>query len=299
MWLKGNLHTHTSRSDGDASPDLVAKIYRELGYDFVVLTDHNVRTGPEHLENPTDGILIIAGTELSASSLKGPVHLCALGVSSDPPPAEAFNADHPAESLQKMIDWAISDRALPMVCHPNFHYAISAEDILLLENCNLLELYNGHASCNYYAAGGMPGSEDVWQAVLAADGRFYGTATDDTHTYQRPYPTSTAPPARGWVVVEAQQRSPEAVLEALKAGRFYASTEIEIEHYSASSEKAEIRIAGSEMLRYSIELMGPRGTVLAEVHGTQAEFDLTGVPKPCRIRVRSTRGGFAWTQPVW
>ena len=40
-WFKGNIHTHTTNSDGDSSPDHVSKWYKQNNYDFLVLTDHN------------------------------------------------------------------------------------------------------------------------------------------------------------------------------------------------------------------------------------------------------------------
>ena len=41
-WWKGNTHTHTLWSDGDAAPEKVADWYVAHGYDFLVLSDHNV-----------------------------------------------------------------------------------------------------------------------------------------------------------------------------------------------------------------------------------------------------------------
>ncbi len=41
-WWKGNTHTHTLWSDGDGAPDLVTDWYVSQGYDFLVLSDHNV-----------------------------------------------------------------------------------------------------------------------------------------------------------------------------------------------------------------------------------------------------------------
>ena len=40
-WWKGNTHTHTWWSDGDSPPENVAAWYREHGYQFLVLSDHN------------------------------------------------------------------------------------------------------------------------------------------------------------------------------------------------------------------------------------------------------------------
>jgi predicted metal-dependent phosphoesterase TrpH len=39
-WYRGNLHAHSDRSDGAASPVQVIDEYRAAGYDFVLLTDH-------------------------------------------------------------------------------------------------------------------------------------------------------------------------------------------------------------------------------------------------------------------
>ena len=43
-WFKGNTHTHTVNSDGDSTPDEVVRWYREHGYNFLVLSDHNYLT---------------------------------------------------------------------------------------------------------------------------------------------------------------------------------------------------------------------------------------------------------------
>ena len=39
-WLKGNLHTHTTRSDGSLTPQERVDAYEKMGYDFLALTDH-------------------------------------------------------------------------------------------------------------------------------------------------------------------------------------------------------------------------------------------------------------------
>ena len=40
-WWKGNTHTHSWWSDGDSPPENAAAWYREHGYDFLVISDHN------------------------------------------------------------------------------------------------------------------------------------------------------------------------------------------------------------------------------------------------------------------
>jgi hypothetical protein len=41
-WYRGNTHTHTLWSDGDAAPEAAVAWYRDRGYHFLVLSDHNV-----------------------------------------------------------------------------------------------------------------------------------------------------------------------------------------------------------------------------------------------------------------
>ena len=42
QWYKGNLHTHTFWSDGDAPPEITVDWYKTNGYDFLALSDHNI-----------------------------------------------------------------------------------------------------------------------------------------------------------------------------------------------------------------------------------------------------------------
>lgn len=41
-WFKGNTHTHTLWSDGNDFPDMVVDWYKDKGYDFLALSDHNI-----------------------------------------------------------------------------------------------------------------------------------------------------------------------------------------------------------------------------------------------------------------
>ena len=50
-WWKGNLHTHTLWSDGDDYPEQIAKWYKDHGYHFLTLTDHNtLQTGERWID---------------------------------------------------------------------------------------------------------------------------------------------------------------------------------------------------------------------------------------------------------
>lgn len=51
LWYRGNTHTHTLNSDGDSTPDEVVGWYRERGFHFIVLTDHELVTPVEGLNS--------------------------------------------------------------------------------------------------------------------------------------------------------------------------------------------------------------------------------------------------------
>lgn len=64
-WYKGNLHSHTTDSDGTLTPEEAVKAYREHGYSFLCLSDHNVFSDYREKYNRKD-FLILPGTEIAA-----------------------------------------------------------------------------------------------------------------------------------------------------------------------------------------------------------------------------------------
>ncbi len=85
QWFKGNLHTHTINSDGDSTPDDVARWYKEHRYNFLVLTDHNFLTEPEGLNSifaARNKFLLIPGEEVTAKHEEKPIHINAFDIRS-------------------------------------------------------------------------------------------------------------------------------------------------------------------------------------------------------------------------
>ena len=82
-WYKGNTHTHTLNSDGDTSPDEVARWYREHNYQFLVLSDHNYLTsvdGLNALMGADERFLLIPGEEVTDRFETKPIHINGLNV---------------------------------------------------------------------------------------------------------------------------------------------------------------------------------------------------------------------------
>ena len=66
MWYKGNLHTHTTDSDGECPPEEVVRRYRERGYDFIAITDHHLYSD-YHEQYGGEDFLILPAVEAAAS----------------------------------------------------------------------------------------------------------------------------------------------------------------------------------------------------------------------------------------
>src|SRR4026208_1260975 len=84
-WYKGNTHPHTLNSDGDSTPDEVVRWYREHGYQFLVLTDHNYLTSVDALNalhGAADKFRVVRGEEVTSTVNTKAVHINGLNVSS-------------------------------------------------------------------------------------------------------------------------------------------------------------------------------------------------------------------------
>jgi hypothetical protein len=101
------------------------------------------------------------------------------------------------------------------------------------------------------------------------------------------------------VVVKAAGLEAGAVLEALEAGRFYASTGVELEDVVVGDTRLEVRIRPRGDFRYTTTFIGAGGRVLGTVHGPVAAFELAAPESYVRARVADSGGAVAWVQPVF
>jgi len=297
-WYKGNTHTHTLNSDGDSSPDEVARWYRERGYHFLVLSDHNFLTSVDGLNaliGADERFLIIPGEEVTDAVQGKPLHINALA------PRELVRPQGGTtivEALQRDIDAIRGANGVPHLNHPNFGWAVTAADIARVRNDRLFEVYNGHPLVNNMGGGGMPGLEEMWDVILSSGKLLFGLATDDAHHFKRPDDPTASGPGRGWVVVRAERLGAREILDALERGDFYASTGVELEEIQRSAGRMSVRIKAATSSRYTTRFIGRDGRVLAESHANPAVYDITGTEGYVRAVVLESNGKKAWVQPV-
>ena len=294
-WYKGNIHTHTTESDGDADPEFVTTWYRDHGYDFLVLSDHNHRTILEHeLEG---GPLMIPGEEVSSRIFGGsvPIHINAIGIRHV---VEPTNLDDIVATLQANVNAIVNAGGIAQLNHPNYEWAFNHEHITQVEGASLLEIHNAHPAMNGYGAPGKPGVEEMWDLVLSAGNIIFGTATDDSHNYHD-YTPDASNPGRGWVVVNAPELTVDAIVEGLANGNFYSSTGVTLSELSISQDRIQLEIEPDRSAICVTTFSGRDGDVLKEVEGARATHELTGDEGYVRATVRSSNGFRAWTQPVF
>jgi len=217
-WLRCQLHCHTTRSDGRPEPHVLAAHYAEAGFDVLAVTDHWGITVPE-----CDDLLVLPASELSAQLDRPPfeAEVLAIGIDVLPEPREAF------ASIGECAAWIADQGGAAFLAHPRWSM-LRLDDVIGATALHGLEVLNG--GCEIEQGSGL--SDALWDELLDAGAHLTGIATDDAHAAGA---ADGSDSLVGWTMVRAVARTREAVLDALRAGAFYATT---------GPELAGIRVVG-------------------------------------------------------
>ena len=301
-WYKGNLHCHSTNSDGRSSPEEVARFYRSVGMDFVSISDHNRLTAlAEYGDAIDDEVPGIPSCEYTGGKN---CHVLAVDVDAAVAPAGDQASAAPREILQDGVDRIRAAGGVPVLCHPCWNWAWDHETAMQIEGATHFEVFNASPDCNSYPGFGRSCPEEIWDRALTAGRRIYGVATDDAHWHRGAegggrLPTHLMTGGLGWVVIRAEDASRAALRDAFEAGHFYASTGVELGTYRVTREGIEMEIASWSNEHAVIEFVGARGELLASEHGLAAAYRFTGDETYVRARVADTTGCYAFTQPVF
>ena len=292
---RGNLHTHSTRSDGVLPPEEVCRRYRAEGYDFLALTDHfiGIYGYPMVDTRPfrTDSFTTLIGAELhSGAQGNGELwHILAVGLPDDfaPPSTTSFIAEPGQETGPELAARAVAAGAFVAIAHPQWS-GLTLADARSITAAHAVEIYNHGcaAGCD------RPDGAAIADLLLTEGRRLSLIATDDAHFSEPDH-------FGGWVMVKATENTPEALLAALKRGDFYSSQGPQIHDIRVEGEKAIVECSAA----VSVIAMG-WGTGAKGVHGasmTRAEVPLDrllGSPW-LRISVIDAAGRRAWSNPIW
>ena len=297
-WYKGNTHTHTLNSDGDSTPDDVVRWYREHGYNFLVMSDHNYLTSVDALNSlhgADDRFLLVKGEEVTDAFKDKSVHVNGLDVARKVDPQGGSSL---LEVVRRNVDAIRAANGVPHINHPNFRWSITVDELRQVRNNRLFEIFNGHPQVNNLGGGGVPGLEAAWDAILSSGVLLYGIAVDDAHVFKKPGDPTVAGPGRGWVMVRSPRLEARALLEALERGDFYASTGVELEDYEVTARAMRVVVKQDSWSKYRVQFIGKGGRVLKEETSSPAVYTFAGGEGYVRARVLESNGRMAWLQPA-
>ena len=296
-WFKGNTHAHTALSDGDSPPEVVVRWYRSHGYDFLVLSDHNVFADPKSMRALTDStFLLIPGEEITTAFQRRPIHVNGLNIPGVIPPRTDSTM---VGTIQANVDAVREVDGVPHINHPNFRWAFGWEVLAQIRNDNLIEIWNGHPHVHNEGGGGIPSVEAAWDTLLTRGKRIFGIAVDDAHHFQGEFSAERSNPGRGWVAVIAPRLEPRAIVEALDAGRFYASTGVTLDSILITPSTIAVHIRNRLDFRHRTVFIGDGGRVLHESTENPAIFRMVHGVTYVRAKVYESGGAVAWIQPVF
>jgi len=273
----------------------------------------------------TDSFLLIPGEEISDKVDGKPLHLNATNLQNLLSPTggasirEAMKANLRSAMLQSN---KLQREILVHLNHPNFGWAITAEDLAAVTEERFFEVYNGHPGVNHLGDRDHPSVEKIWDIAntirtsMLDSPPLFGLATDDCHYY---HGRKGSQPRRGWIVVRSSELESETLLKSINAGEFYSSSGVELKDFSfdTNTGKLRIEIKKEDGVEFETRFIGtlkdydqstkPRlneagkglnstrmysddvGKVLATAKGNSVEFQMTGNELYVRAAVYSSR----------
>jgi hypothetical protein len=284
---RGNIHTHSNRSDGKLQPDEVCRRYREAGYDFLCLSDHFlpkygfpiVDTRPFQ----TNAFTTILGAEIHApANSHGEVwHILAAGLPED------FAPTTEGETGEALAARAKAAVAFVGIAHPQWSGLTAEDGRAMAPHAHAVEIFN--TGCQLESTRGD--GTYLLDQLLNDGRRLTAYAADDAHFR---FPDAFG----GWMMVKAADNEPEALVAAMKAGQFYSSQGPVVHAFAVDNGEARVECSAVA----NIALVG-RGT--RAVHVRQDDLAAAVLPTEkfagdwCRLVITDAAGRSAWSNPVW
>jgi len=292
---RGNLHTHSTQSDGVLDPDEVCRRYRAEGYDFIALTDHFLGQYrfpvTDTLPYRDERFTTILGAELhSGAQENGELwHILAVGLPADfaPPDSPSFLPVDGQETGPEIAARARDAGAFVAIAHPQWS-GLTLADARSIEAAHAVEIYNHGCATGCDRPDGL----HTLDLLLTEGRRLTLCATDDAHFSEPDH-------FGGWVMVKAQQNDPDQLLTALKAGDFYSSQGPELHSVRIEDNHINVECSAASAL-----IVAGQGSAAQATHGTsmtsaRLRLDRFANSPWLRVTVIDRAGHRAWTNPIW
>lgn len=295
---RGNIHCHSTVSDGALPPQELVRRYKEHGWSFLALSEHNTWSDYGSSLDSKDFITIPA-MELSVLWYKeeeGPAlvkahHIQLLADHGQGPYKHLETIDFPKlhgpDADFVGLVQAVIDAHKGMVIginHPSWSRVLDS-DLLPLSGFDFLEVYNNESET--WSSNGLDCASFV--KLLDNGHEAYAVAADDNHNMG--FEDSFG----GWIQVDADGLDSASILTAIKEGRFHSSTGPMIHNWGIRDGHAFIHT--SPVHKISLHT-GPGVGTCSTMFGDGLEQASFGIPmdaKYIRFEAEDGNGGRAWT----
>lgn len=292
---RGNLHTHSTLSDGALPLDDVVNRYKAVGYDFITMSEHFIH----HFNYPIADTRHLRGndfTTILGAELHAPVtsagewwHILAAGLPLDFAPVQ------PNETGPQIAKRAADAGAFVGIAHPAWSQ-LTIEDGRTLSFAHAVEIYNHGCAVECDRGDGF-----YLLDQLLNEGHRHLTAfaTDDAHF-------RSADHFGGWVHVKAESLNPDLLLNALKRGEYYSSQGPQFHDIALNGH--ELTVTCSPVDTIAVVCGISRTVVKMGRAITGATLDLRKLEDGWmmqktspwfRVVVIDNAGKRAWSNPVW
>ncbi|WP_421694743.1 CehA/McbA family metallohydrolase [Aestuariivirga sp.] len=291
---RGNLHTHSTLSDGVLEPKAVVEAYRNAGYDFMQLSEHFIGNFDFPIADTrgfrSNNFTTLIGAELHAPETSAGElwHIVAAGLPLD------FPRNLDGETGAHVSARAKEAGAFIGIAHPAWSQ-LTIEDGRAIESAHAVEVYNHGCAIENDRGDGWY----LMDQLLNEGRRLTAFATDDAHFQSQDH-------FGGWVHVKAESLDPEALLNSLKQGLYYSSMGPQI--HGIEIEGNEIAISCSPVDTITVVCGTSRSAVRTGRAITEASLDLAKLAKGWlmrkqspwfRVTVIDSAGHRAWSNPIW
>lgn len=277
---KVNFHTHTTRSDGNVSPEESIRLYGEKGYDALCITDHR-----KCFETRPGKPLVLNGMELDYTYPHEVIHLVAVGLERD------FSSEELQQALtdpKEGIRIAHACGGCVIFAHPAWSLN-TAETLLACPGADAAEIYNSISEPPYNAQRGD--SSAILDGAYSRGCRFPLCADDDVHFYGHDF-------AKSWTMVSAPACTREALTEAIRQGRIYASQGPEFRQISVEGDTLHIRTSPVSQIIFFSDKCWVAGRTREGTDMTEDTYTLNR-ERFVRVRITDIHGRHAWSSPIF
>ena len=294
-FYKGNLHTHSTNSDGNLSPREVCKKYKDEGYDFLCISDHFVGKFnypiTDTFQFRDKKFTTLLGAEVHSGLMENGQlwHLLAVGLPRDFEPSNSpnFSPNNNQENANELAKRCFDSGAFISIVHPQWS-GLTVSDAKTITCAHSVEIYNHGCAVDSDRGDGA----HLLDLMLSQGIKLSLIATDDAHFRSNDF-------FGGWVEVKSEKNNPEELLSSLKEGNFYSSQGPKIHDLNINKEGFLIQTSPVN----SVILVG-YGSISIVRHGeSMTETNIVfpeGAESPwVRIIAIDQYGKKAWTNPIW